>query len=138
MPSHYGAHWTTGLDLGWQSTLLTHIRHGEATKETFRDRYPQVDYSGPVDGWYLHGPPLPVWFRRGPAIVLIPLSSNWRLAVFSPCRNRALPLAFPTLKCRSMPRQCSEGRVVEQGKKFYRLFIILFIPNKWYCPYSVS
>jgi hypothetical protein len=52
-PSHYGSRWTTGLDLGWQSTLLTHIRHGEATRETFRNRYPgQVEYDGPADGWY--------------------------------------------------------------------------------------
>jgi hypothetical protein len=52
-PSHYGFRWTVGLDLGWQSTLLTHIRHGEATRQTFRNRYPGRDqYDGPADGWY--------------------------------------------------------------------------------------
>jgi hypothetical protein len=53
IPSHYGSHWTTGLDLGWQSTLLTHIKQLEATRETFRNRYPgRTDDTGPVDGWY--------------------------------------------------------------------------------------
>jgi hypothetical protein len=52
-PSRYGSRGTAGLELGWQSALLTHIRHGEATRETFRNRYPgQDEYDGPADGWY--------------------------------------------------------------------------------------
>lgn len=42
------------LDLGWQGTLLTHIRHSAATRATFEDRYPdeREGAQGPHDGWY--------------------------------------------------------------------------------------
>jgi hypothetical protein len=47
--------WSKGLVFGWQQTLLSHITHSEATKNTFIERYPNADYSkGPKDGWYKH------------------------------------------------------------------------------------
>lgn len=55
LPTHQGRHWTSGFDLGWQETLLTHIRHAEAAQATFQDRYvagTTGGTSGPVDGWY--------------------------------------------------------------------------------------
>lgn len=55
LPTHRGRHWTNGLDLGWQTTLLTHIRHAEAAQHTFEDRYPigtAGGMGGPADGWY--------------------------------------------------------------------------------------
>lgn len=53
-PGRHGNRWTFAADLGWQGTLLTHIRHGEAARETFEERYPDEAPAegGPVDGWY--------------------------------------------------------------------------------------
>ncbi|HEY0680511.1 MAG TPA: hypothetical protein VGD17_19655, partial [Chitinophagaceae bacterium] len=51
-PFIIGRNWTNGLILGWQHTALAHIKHSEATRETFSDRYPSTDKDGPRDGWY--------------------------------------------------------------------------------------
>ena len=55
LPTHRGRHWRSGFDLGWQSTLLTHVRHAEAARATFQDRYPAGTTGGtdgPANGWY--------------------------------------------------------------------------------------
>jgi hypothetical protein len=55
MPLHRGNRWTNGVDLGWQGTLLTHIRHSNRVWNTFQERYPGVansNFPGPIDGWY--------------------------------------------------------------------------------------
>lgn len=54
LPAYYGKKWVKGLDLGWQYTLLTHIRHSAEAKETFSERYPAHinGLAGPKDGWY--------------------------------------------------------------------------------------
>jgi hypothetical protein len=46
--------WAKGIDLGWQYTALTHIKHSEETRDTFNDRYPggEIGIYGPRDGWY--------------------------------------------------------------------------------------
>lgn len=43
-----------GLDLGWQGTLATHIRHSATARATFTGRYPPgvTGDSLPRDGWY--------------------------------------------------------------------------------------
>ncbi|HEX7123747.1 MAG TPA: hypothetical protein VF178_15325 [Gemmatimonadaceae bacterium] len=43
-----------GIDLGWQGTLATHIRHSPFARATFADRYPPgvAGDSLPRDGWY--------------------------------------------------------------------------------------
>lgn len=53
-PGRHGDRWGLAADLGWQGTLLTHIRHGEGARETFEERYPDdaAAEGGPVDGWY--------------------------------------------------------------------------------------
>ncbi|MCI0696209.1 hypothetical protein L0337_29930 [candidate division KSB1 bacterium] len=53
-PGFYGSRRTTALDLGWQGTLLSHIRHSAETRATFEDRYPPGvnGPAGPKDGWY--------------------------------------------------------------------------------------
>lgn len=53
-PGYHGDGWTAAADLGWQGTLLTHIRHSQAAKEAFEDRYGDGagPADGPVDGWY--------------------------------------------------------------------------------------
>ena len=53
-PSFYRGHWGGGLDLGWQETLGTHVRHSDLARRTFDDRYPPgvAGISGPEDGWY--------------------------------------------------------------------------------------
>jgi hypothetical protein len=58
-PGRYGSHGAVALDLGWQATLRTRVRHSTASRATFDDRYPVgVDsasgIAGPVDGWYGH------------------------------------------------------------------------------------
>jgi hypothetical protein len=50
MPLHYGARWTTGIDLGWQATIFSYVTHSQITRRTFQDRYPTE--TGPVNGWY--------------------------------------------------------------------------------------
>lgn len=51
---HFGKTWAKGVDVGWQYTALTHIKHSEETKDTFNDRYPAGEngIDGPRDGWY--------------------------------------------------------------------------------------
>lgn len=53
-PGYYGTRWSATLDLGWQGTLLAHVRHSAATRATFQDRYPdgRNRTQGPLDGWY--------------------------------------------------------------------------------------
>lgn len=53
-PGAHRARWSAALDVGWQGTLLTRIRHSEATREAFEDRYPsgEGEYEQPFDGWY--------------------------------------------------------------------------------------
>lgn len=53
-PGRHGDRWGLAADLGWQGTLITHIRHGEEARETFEERYPDhvTAADGPVDGWY--------------------------------------------------------------------------------------
>ena len=55
-PGVYGARGSLAADVGWQETFFTHVRHGEAAREAFRERYPQGDVpsGGPRDGWYGH------------------------------------------------------------------------------------
>lgn len=51
---HFGKTWAKGVDIGWQYTALTHIKHSEETKDTFNDRYSvgENGTNGPRDGWY--------------------------------------------------------------------------------------
>ena len=53
-PGYHVGRWNAALDLGWQATLLTHIRHSAEARATFEDRYPigLAGSTGPVDGWY--------------------------------------------------------------------------------------
>lgn len=52
-PGYHGELWSVSADLGWQGTLLTHIRHSELVGETFEERHPGAEsMDGPVDGWY--------------------------------------------------------------------------------------
>jgi hypothetical protein len=53
-PMHFGETWAKGVDVGWQYTALTHIKHSEETKDAFNDRYPSGENGiyGPIDGWY--------------------------------------------------------------------------------------
>jgi hypothetical protein len=53
-PGYHGDRWTAAADLGWQGTLLTHIRHSRPAKEAFEGRYADGagPADGPVDGWY--------------------------------------------------------------------------------------
>jgi hypothetical protein len=53
-PVHYDKKWIKGFDIGWQYTVLTHIKNSAEAKDTFYDRYPE-NISGiqePKDGWY--------------------------------------------------------------------------------------
>ncbi len=54
VPGYGGARWQAGLDLGWQGTLLTHVRSSDLVSRTFGDRYPPGagGIAGPHDGWY--------------------------------------------------------------------------------------
>ena len=61
-PGYRGERWGLAGDVGWQGTLLTHIRFGEAARSAFQERYPQGTSpegrrgdppgEGPVNGWY--------------------------------------------------------------------------------------
>jgi hypothetical protein len=56
-PGRYGPNGAIALDLGWQATLLTYVRHSDASRATFGDRYGAgrdgaSGVTGPVDGWY--------------------------------------------------------------------------------------
>jgi hypothetical protein len=53
-PGYSRASWLWALDLGWQSTMLTHVRHSDLARRTFDDRYPPgvTGVQGPRDGWY--------------------------------------------------------------------------------------
>jgi hypothetical protein len=58
-PGRYGARGALALDLGWQATLRTRVRHSPASRATFDDRYPHgadpaAGLAGPIDGWYGH------------------------------------------------------------------------------------
>jgi hypothetical protein len=54
LPSYYGKKGSKGLDIGWQYTLLAHIKHSSKTHNTFEDRYleNEIGKKGPRDGWY--------------------------------------------------------------------------------------
>jgi hypothetical protein len=53
-PGYHGERWSAAADLGWQSTLLSHIRLSGVARDTFDDRYPYAADAAdhPVDGWY--------------------------------------------------------------------------------------
>lgn len=53
-PGYYGTHWNAAADLGWQATLLAHVRHSSDAKGMFDERYPGGDgeFTRPTDGWY--------------------------------------------------------------------------------------
>lgn len=57
-PGRYWRRGSVALDLGGQATLLTRIRHSDASRAAFDDRYPggsgdpSSGVTGPVDGWY--------------------------------------------------------------------------------------
>lgn len=51
-PFWKGKTWSKGILLSWQYTALAHIKHSEAAKETFRERYGTNSGKGPTDGWY--------------------------------------------------------------------------------------
>jgi hypothetical protein len=56
-PGRYGPRGGLALDLGWQATLRTQVRHSAESRATFDDRYPEGGdrasaSTGPVDGWY--------------------------------------------------------------------------------------
>lgn len=48
------APWALGLDLGFQSALVTHVEHSALSRRTFEARYPdeRAGVSGPHDAWY--------------------------------------------------------------------------------------
>jgi hypothetical protein len=53
-PGYHADAWSAAADLGWQGTLLSHIEHSEAARESFDERYPDgtPGANGPSDGWY--------------------------------------------------------------------------------------
>lgn len=53
-PGYHGERWSTAADLGWQSTLVSHIRFSGLALDAFDERYPDGagPGEGPVDGWY--------------------------------------------------------------------------------------
>lgn len=53
-PGYYGERWGVAADLGWQATLVSHVRHSAEAREAFEDRYADGTSGGdgPVDGWY--------------------------------------------------------------------------------------
>ena len=58
-PGRYGSRGALALDVGWQATLRTRVRHSAATRATFDERYPDGvgpagGIDGPADGWYGH------------------------------------------------------------------------------------
>lgn len=54
VPLHRGKKWFKGIDIGWQHTAFTHIKHSEEAKETFQERYTEdfQNVNGLKDGWY--------------------------------------------------------------------------------------
>ncbi|GAB3907702.1 hypothetical protein GCM10028803_41920 [Larkinella knui] len=54
LPLRRGNRWTTGIDLGFQTTLLTRIQHSDRVGSTFMDRYLSTGTATnqPRDGWY--------------------------------------------------------------------------------------
>ena len=53
-PGWFGPRWMAALDLGWQGTLLTRIRHSARTRAAFDELHPPGagGPEGPLDGWY--------------------------------------------------------------------------------------
>ncbi len=58
-PGYFGSRWSVAADLGWQTTLLTHVEHSALVRDTFEGRYPDGTSgpgsgagAGPRDGWY--------------------------------------------------------------------------------------
>jgi hypothetical protein len=53
-PGYHAASWSVAMDMGWQGTLLSHVRHSDAAQEAFDERYPDgfAPAEGPLDGWY--------------------------------------------------------------------------------------
>jgi hypothetical protein len=53
-PGYSPPSWLWALDLGWQSTMLTHVQHSALARRTFDDRYlpGTTGIEGPRDGWY--------------------------------------------------------------------------------------
>jgi hypothetical protein len=53
-PGYHGERWSAAADLGWQSTVVSHIRFSGPAQDSFDERYPDGagPGDGPVDGWY--------------------------------------------------------------------------------------
>lgn len=54
-PGYFARAWSVALDLGYQATFVTHLRHNAIVTDAYGDRYPagtSGEFDGPIDGWY--------------------------------------------------------------------------------------
>ncbi len=55
-PGYYGRSWSITADLSWSSVVLSYMRHSDAVRDLFRDRYPEGppggEGAGPRDGLF--------------------------------------------------------------------------------------